>query len=333
MVHGMNALPRVHVGIVTYNSLADLPRCLAALRAQTYPEITLTLHDNASTDGSAAWAKAEGLDVIENATNVGFARGHNLILGLCEPGEFYMPLNPDVTLTPEYITTLVQIIAEKGAGWATGKLLWSEQSNPPTIYSVGHGIRRDGYFYNIGYMQADCGQFDSPCEVFGAPGAAPLISAALMTDLAPDGELFDSVMFLYGEDTDLDWRARRHGWRCWYTPKASAYHRGSAPGSDLRAQAIANRYLSVLKNAYWVDLLTYNLPIIVVHILLRVIFTPRPGLRMAALFWGHSVGMIQKRTSPRVTRSVLRGWFLANAESGQPIGWRARLRRFFKASR
>ncbi len=315
----------VYVGIVTYNSIKDIPRCVASLQAQTYLDLQTVVLDNASNDESATWARSKGLKVIANADNVGFARAHNKILSSCRltPDDFYMPLNPDVVLTPDYIKELVAIIAVTKAGWATGKLLSSNYSG--TIYSIGHGLRRDGYFFNIGNHQEDQGQFSVPCEVFGAPGAASLISAKLIRDICVNDELFDSAMFMYGEDTDLDWRARRAGWRCWYTPAAIAYHHGSNPGEELKIEAIANRYLSVLKNAYLFDLLAYNIPVIVAHIVFRLVATPRLGAQLAGQLVRNYRSIWLKRTPPRISRKAMIVWFTHPASTNQPIRWRSRI--------
>jgi GT2 family glycosyltransferase len=324
--------PTVHVGIVTYNNVTDLPRCFESLRAQTYPAINVLALDNASFDGSDEWIRDNVPGVILCDQNWGFAGGHNRIVQACglRPGEYYLPLNPDVVLQPGYIAALVHIAQEQGAGWATGKLLLPRepgQAGLRLIYSVGHALRRDGYAFNIGHGLVDDGQFDSPREVFGAPGAAVLISQALIESIAPDGELFDAAMFMYGEDTDLDWRARRQGWHCWYTPLSVADHRGSHPGAKRRLQATGNRYLSVIKNAYLVDLFGYNLGVIGAHCLARLVVTPRLGLRMIRQLAQLTPKMWRKRRRPVVGRGEMRVWFRwSQAQvTGQPTSIQGRL--------
>lgn len=45
-------------------------------------------------------------------------------------------------------------------------------------------------------------------------------------------------MFMYFEDVDLDWRAHRPGWQCWYEASAVAYHRGRQVDTNLRTEAL-----------------------------------------------------------------------------------------------
>lgn len=309
--------PRVAVGIVTYNSSADLPGCFAALAAQTYAELQIRVLDNASTDDSVAWLAAHQPHValIRNAGNEGFARGHNRLLASdpLGPADYYMPLNPDVRLAPNYVARLLARLEATGAGWGTGKLLLASQPDL-AIYSVGHALRRDGYAFNIGHGLLDTGQFEQAREIFGAPGAAPLVRQALIDAL--DGELFEPAMFLYNEDVDFDWRARRQGWRCWYEPLAVATHRGSQPGGRLRAQALGNRYLSVLKNAELADLLCFNLPLMAAHCAARLVLTPVEGWGLVRQLLRHGPTVWAKRRPTPLPSGAMRNWFRWSA--GQP---------------
>lgn len=276
----------VYVGIVTYNSENDLPGCFRGLSGQEYADIEIRVWDNASSDRTVAWLQQHAGDIPLYCSdeNLGFGRGHNRLLAELElkPGDYYLTLNPDVRLEPGYLSVLVSALEEQDAGWGTGKLLQMDETGEPTgrIYSVGHAILRDGYFFNIGYAMEDEGQFEQGREVFGAPGAAALYSAELIESVSYQGEFFDEQIFMYGEDTDVDWRARNRGWRCWYTPEAVAYHRGSSANSLLSAQAIVSRYRSVIKNAGFVSLIGLNVPFMTIHLFLRLLTAPRSGTQM-----------------------------------------------------
>lgn len=347
----------VYVGIVSYNSRHDLPRCLAALHAQTYADLHITLLDNSSQD--RPWKSLKrtykalapnpdhpnlpnsGLKpavdaLIQNSENVGFGRAHNQILARCAltAGDYYMPLNPDVILMPDYIEKVVRVLEEKGGGWAIGKLrlLSAEGEYTNLIYSAGHSLHRSGYVVHRGFGQPDQGQFESIQEIFGASGAAAILSADLIAAVAENGDLYDSDMFLYSEDTDLDWRARRQGWRCWIVPQAIAYHRGSQPSADLQAQAIANRYLSVIKNAFWIDLVSYNFPLILLHCAARLILTPRQGWSILSRLIKGSSRAWQQRRKPAISRAEMERWFqdYHDHPTQQPKSFPARFNQFWR---
>jgi GT2 family glycosyltransferase len=304
----------VYVGVVTYNSAKDLPGCFEGLQKQTFSAINIRVWDNASVDGTLEWLseKASNVPVYMSEQNLGFGRGHNRLLRAIDltAGDCYLTLNPDVRLDSEYIARLINALEQHDASWGTGKLLKMDIEGNPTgeIYSVGHAILRDGYFFNIGYGMQDDGQFDEGREVFGAPGASALYSAELIESISQDGEFFDEQMFMYGEDTDVDWRARNRGWKCWYEPRAVAHHRGSEPGSDMKVEAISSRYLSVIKNVPSARLITCNLPVMVAHAATRILVSPRAGLRLLGLVSRGVRITIEKRRASQPGGTDLKKW-------------------------
>jgi GT2 family glycosyltransferase len=309
---------RVHVGIVLYNSLDDLPACVAAVRAQTYSDVSIWALDNASPNGDAAWMREHAPDVrvIASAVNLGYGKGHNAIIRACQPGadDAYLALNPDARLEPDYIALLAAALKSgDDVGWATGKLRLADAAGAPTglLYSAGHGLLANGYAFNIGHRLPDAPPFDADREVFGAPGAAALYKGALIADVSADGAFFDPDYFMYSEDVDVDWRARRRGWRCLYVADAAALHRGSHPGanSPMNIHIIGNRYLSAIKNAALRDLIFYNLPFMAAHCAARTLKTPGFGLKLTAHILRGAPKMLRKRRRPTMARSAMRAWF------------------------
>lgn len=334
----------VYVGIVTYNSVHDLPGCFASLRAQTYPTVRITVLDNQSTDESVPWVRSHAPDaaILESGENLGFGRGHNAILRALKlhDGDFYLPLNPDAQLEPDYIARLVEASAAHGAGWLIGKLLLANDDGSLTglIYSAGQGIRRDGHVINVGQQLADDGSFDESREIMLASGAAMLLRAELIRDLAPSGDLFEPVFFMYGEDIDLGWRARLAGWRCWYEASVSASHRGGSQSPQMRAQAQANLYLSALRNAYAVDLLTTIIPLMLLSLAARCVLSPRQGFATLRLTARHAVTMLRRRTPAKISRADMLVWhrWSAAQPTAQALALSQRIRNFLaqrKASR
>lgn len=304
----------VYIGIVSFNSLADLPACISAIRAQIHPDLRIVIRDNASIDGSPKWLaqNVPEAQLIRGSDNVGFGVGHNAILRCLQlrVDDFYLTCNPDLVMESNYVAALVKALQESGAGWAVGKLYLPRRGDDPLrLYSVGHALQRDGYAFNVGMGLIDQGQYEQSREVFGAPGCAALYSGRLIKTLAPAGDLFDPDFFLYGEDTDLDWRARLQGWRCLYVPSARATHRGSAPGRELRAMALAHRYLSVIKNAHLLDLFAYNLPLIAFHLTARCLLTPRLGMWLVGQIIRFGPRFGRKRTRPMLSRGQMQAWF------------------------
>jgi len=249
--------PLVSVVILNWNCRGFLGACIESVLAQAYPVIDLLLVDNASTDGSVQWLADTypQLAVVVNDENVGFARAHNQAIRLTR-GDYYLPLNPDVVLTPGFVGEMVAALEEHPeAGSATGKVYFSMRSGSSQdvrIYTTGHLLTKNRRPSNRGYKRKDTGQFDTPGYVFGANGACPLLRREMLDDVAFEGEFFDEMFFLYGDDYDLGWRAQLLGWRCLYVPTAVAYHHGKGSRGlydpYIQYQYARNNYLVTYKN-------------------------------------------------------------------------------------
>jgi GT2 family glycosyltransferase len=245
--------PLVSVCLVTWNSAACLTATLEALAQQSYPDFEIVVVDNASNDDSVNRVQAcfPDAQLILNHENRGFCGGHNQAIRASH-GIYYMALNPDVVMKPNYISALVDALeSHPECGSAAGKLLQA----PGIIDSTGLFINRRRQQYLRGHGEADQGQYDMPGDVFGVDGAAPLYRREMLEDVKIDGQYFDEIFFAHKEDVDLAWRARLLGWGCWYSPVAVAFHeRSFKPGRRevvspaIRVHAIKNRYLLLIKN-------------------------------------------------------------------------------------
>ncbi len=246
----------ISIVIVNYNAGTLLPRCLASIARQTYPNWEVIIVDNASRDESLRYARQfDRATVVCNADNRGFAAAQNQGLGLARGG-YLMPLNFDIEMTPRFLEEMIAAMdVSPLIGTVTGKLLGmaADGAYLDTFYSTGHILPPDGYVLHRGEGERDAGQYDEMSEVFGAPGAAPLYRRDMLEDIAFRGQYFDESLFTWYEDVDLDWRAQQLGWKCLYTPKAVAYHLGHPEGHGGNmwqlAISIRNRWLVVLANS------------------------------------------------------------------------------------
>jgi GT2 family glycosyltransferase len=318
--------PLVTVGLVTWNSANFLDACLGALREQKNVYYDLIVMDNASIDSSVDIVRRYYPDatLICNSRNTGFCSAHNLIIGMTH-GMFYMPLNPDAVMKPDYISQMVSVLEEKPEyGSAASKLLRSQTGGEDSIIdSTGLYINRQRQQFLRGYGEEDHGQFDRPGEVFGVDGAAPLYRRKMLEDIQIKGQYFDESFFIHKEDVDLSWRARLLGWRCWYTPEAVAVHpRTFRPGQkrdvlplEVRVHAVKNRYLLLKKNESPQGWRRDGLPILWydLKILVYLCFFERSSLKAFSLlrqFWPQASEWrreIWKRA--RVDPNEMLGWF------------------------
>lgn len=270
----------VSIGLVTWNSADRLGLTLDALTRQTYSPLEIIVVDNGSADTSLERVTSclPNARIIENRDNRGFCGGHNQAIRASR-GDYYLALNPDAVMRPDYVEQLVEALeAHPRCGSAAAKLLQSAgNGEPPIIDSTGLFLDRRRRQYLRGHGEQDRGQYDEPGEVFGVDGAAPLYRRAMLDRIKVGDQFFDEAFFAHKEDVDLAWRAQIAGWSCWYTPTAVAYHpRSFKPGQrdaispTVKLHAVKNRYLLLLRNesrAGWrrdgAAILWYDLQILV----------------------------------------------------------------------
>lgn len=212
--------PLVSIVIPVFNNLALTQRCLnslAATGAKIPHEIIVV--DNASTDGTAAFLKAEAaqgrLRVATQAQNEGFARGCNR--GAREAsGAILLFLNNDTQVTPGWLEPLVKALQQPETGIAGAKLLYANG----TIQHAG-----------IEFIQ---GVPDHPHR--NAPGNAPAANQFRELDMTTGACLmvhrplflrlggFDEAYRNGVEDVDFCLRVRAAGFKVVYEPKSVVYH-------------------------------------------------------------------------------------------------------------
>jgi GT2 family glycosyltransferase len=249
------------VVVVTHNHADTLPACLATVeRLEPAPRHTVLI-DNASTDGSADIAIQQrsnlGIEVLREDRNTGFAAAANRGIGMTgQP--WVLLLNPDCAVRPDFARQLFSALADRPdaqrVGSVTPKLMRATGPNlePSQIVdAAGMLVTRSGRHLDRGAGTADTGEFDRPVWVFGGTGAATLFRRAALVDVAyPNGEIFAESFFAYREDAELAWRLQLRGWRCLYTPRATAAHargfrpeRGRRGHAEINLLSVRNRFL------------------------------------------------------------------------------------------
>ena len=125
----------VSILITTYNSASHLKACLESVLRQDLSDREIIVIDNASSDGTRAVLREfeTRARVIYNDTNRGFSGGQNQAI-MHARGDWMLSLNPDVLLSPGFLTKLVEAgESDARIGTVCGKLLhWGTGVNLPT---------------------------------------------------------------------------------------------------------------------------------------------------------------------------------------------------------
>ena len=271
---------------VVYNGVPFLEPLLNSLAAQTLPPDELIVVDNLSTDGSRELLPGL-LTSLPFPTRLLF---ENVNRGYCgaanrglrqAPGEFVLLLNQDTRLDKEFCRE-----ALKG---------FTGTSRVGMVDSLGQYLSRSLYPKERGYNTPWRSIQEEEREIFSVCGAVAFYRRAMLQEVAFQGEYLDEDFFMFFDDIDLGWRAQRRGWKARYAPEAIAFHSRSgtlSPGRkvglffrrplELRYHLVKNRYLTLLKNASWREVIK-ALPFLLLRdlpLLFTLLSHPSQGWRL-----------------------------------------------------
>ncbi len=250
-------LPRVAVIILNWNGLKFLEDFLPSVSQSTYANLEIILADNASTDGSIDYVRAQfpQISIIQNAVNLGFAEGYNQVLRGVK-AKYFVLLNSDVEVTPGWIEPVIQMMEfDSMIAVAQPKILsYSDKRYFEYAGAAGGFIDKFGYSFCRGRLfdslEEDTGQYNQPTEIFWATGAAFFIKS----DVWFESGGLDADFFAHMEEIDLCWRLKNKGYKIMYCPHSSVFHVG---GGTLRAESSFKTYLNFRNNLV---MLQKNLP-------------------------------------------------------------------------
>lgn len=255
----------IDIIVPNYNGAHLLPTCLDALRAQTRQDWTCTVVDDGSTDDSLALLALQYPEVRALALprNVGLTVALNAAIAATS-APYVVLLNNDTEADPQWLDRLVGALERwEGYGFAASKLRLFDRRD--ALHSAGDGYRGDGRPFNRGVWQQDRGQYDAISEVWGPCAGAAAYRRAALQALADGDRVFDTDLFMYCEDVDLNLRARLAGIRTVFVPHAVVYHKVSATGGGTLASFWVGRNCIVVwaKNMPRALMWRYALPLLV----------------------------------------------------------------------
>jgi hypothetical protein len=232
-------MPRLSIVIVSYNTCADLERCLETLhRDRPAVDHEIVVVDNASSDGTAAavrerWA---GVRLIEAGSNVGFSRGNNL--GIRQSvSELVLLLNGDTLVPAGSIDGLVAALDARPDVAIVGPRL--VDAHGLAELSFGRMISPFNELRQQWRARGDVERLTSrEIEVDWVSGACLLVRRS---DAEAVG-LLDERYFMYAEDVDFCAAVRGRRRKVLFTPRVQIVHlRGRSRRSAPRATENAYR--------------------------------------------------------------------------------------------
>jgi GT2 family glycosyltransferase len=225
----------IDVVVVSYNSAADLPACLesvaAAATATVRPRVIVV--DNDSTDGSAELVESAypSARLVRSGGNLGFARAVNVGAATGD-GDFVLLLNPDASLLPGALESLVAFALEHPEhGLYGGRVVQPDGTNDPSS-CWGAMTLWSSFCFATGLSTAFPRHHLLDPESLGrwardTVQEVPVITGCLLLARRSTWEALggmDETYWLYGEDADLSLRARAQGLRPVVVPSAEILH-------------------------------------------------------------------------------------------------------------
>jgi GT2 family glycosyltransferase len=214
---------------VTYNSEKVIDAFLQCLLKQDHDDFVLYVIDNCSADSTlerVSHYQDPRIVVIANQSNVGVAEGNNqgIRAALAANCQFVLLVNNDTEFDPHLISNLYQGFQTYPCDMTVPKIMYHDR--PDVIWYAGAAFSRSRG-YSGPHWGVDCkdmGQFDVPRQVDYAPTCCMLLRREIFQRVG----LMDTRYFLYFDDTDFCFRARRCGQKLYYLPNVRLFHKVSS---------------------------------------------------------------------------------------------------------
>lgn len=228
----------------TKNLLKDCLTSIFASLAEARINFEVIVFDNASTDKSPQMVKENfpTAKLIENESNLGYGKANNRAVEVSR-GKYLLFLNSDILVLENAIEKLYNfVVRSSGVDIAGGRLFNTDRSSQPSC----------GPFYNLQvvfgllFLQGDKWGLtryspDRVKTVDWVSGACLCIKRAVFEKIGG----FDEKIFMYMDEIDFLYRAKKMGYYVFFYPTAHFVHFGAA-SSRGRAEPILNIYRGLL---------------------------------------------------------------------------------------
>ena len=239
-----NRYPKVSIITVNFNGKRHLEIFFASLSKLRYPrsKLEIIFVDNASEDGSVDFVKSRypKVKIIQNNCN-NYCKAVNLGIRASRSGYIAL-LNNDTKLDRGWLVHLTRVIAkDRKIAAAGGKILsWSGKLQNASHYELPN------FYWGERGAGKDSNAYNNIEEVPSLCAAAILYRKEAVSRAG----FFDEDFVIYGEDVDMSFMLRQHGYRLIFVPESVVYHRfhGTATEELARYYIERNRLLFLAKH-------------------------------------------------------------------------------------
>lgn len=238
----------VAVVILNWNGVAWLEKFLPSVCNHLPLYAKLYVADNASTDESVSFLKSNypSVEIIQLATNLGFASGYNQALKSVNE-DIYILLNSDIEIKSNWIEPVIDYMENNPEIAVCQPKILDQQSPDIFEYAGASG----GFIDYLGFpfcrgrifndLEYDENQYDIPVPIFWATGACMFIKKEVYWKAGG----LDDDYFAHMEEIDLCWRIKKMGYQIYVVPQSKVYHVG---GGTLKKVSPQKTYLNFRNN-------------------------------------------------------------------------------------
>lgn len=239
--------------IVSWNTKKLLKDCLESVYENTKKHsFEIFVVDNNSPDLSAEMVREEfpEVNLIANKENLGFAPANNQALKLAK-GDNIMLLNPDTVVIDSAIDKMLDYLSLNECDLLTCKLLNTDgslQKSVNNFYSFWETLLENRFFAGLsqkfnfkkGYFKSTW-DHNSTIEIDWARGAVLMFKKAVMDKIG----ILDERYYIYGEEIDFYYRARKSGFKAVFVHNINIIHHGKSSSKQKRTQMFIQNYKSL----------------------------------------------------------------------------------------
>lgn len=245
----MNNWPKVAIIVLNYNGWRDTIECLESLQRITYPNYQIIVVDNGSTDDSVMQIreKFSHLALIETGSNLGYAGGNNIGINyaLKKGAKYILIVNNDTeVIEPDFLKQMVEVMeSDYKIGVLGPKVLTSRGQIQDTILSIPTLINCLKGSFRLRFDANKSRDYNVCQQADAVSGVCWLMRASITNEIG----LLDEDYFMYVEEQDYCYRAKKAGWRIMYSPIVSVLHKKGS-GDENDKQRTYRQYIFVRRN-------------------------------------------------------------------------------------
>lgn len=247
-----NKIPDLSIVILNFNSGEYLKNCLKSINSSNLKKYSCEtiVVDNASTDHSIALARSvatPATSFLLLSTNLGFAAGNNRGIKIIHPESRYVLfLNPDTTVESDTLSGMIEYLDNNqniSAATCYVKLALTGQLQPECHRAFPTPLNAFLHFSGISSRQ----YFMEYLDYTKVQKIDCCVGAFLMLRRRVGEAVgwWNEKYFFYGEDLDLCYQLKQHGFNLYFIPDYKITHFQGISSGIKKTKSLASRETKV----------------------------------------------------------------------------------------